>query len=118
MTATAAHVDMHVHVHHENSHAGQGPVVLDIGDVGALVVAMPETMADAEIEIRSVGASRRAHLSHVGVVGRPVRGRTMWSAVFPELHAGRYELYERIAGRPQLVVDISGGEVTEVSWPR
>ena len=113
MTATA------VHMHHENPHAGQGPVVLDIGgDVGALVVAMPETMADVEIEIRSVGASRRALLSHVGVVGRPVGGRTMWSAVFPELHQGRYELYERIAGRPQLIVDISGGEVTQVSWPR
>jgi hypothetical protein len=115
MTAAA----VHVHVHHENPHAGQGPVVLDIGaDVGALVVVMPETMADVEIEIRSVGASRRAHLSHVGVVGRPVRGRTMWSAVFPELHAGRYELYERVAGRPQLIVDISGGAVTQVSWPR
>lgn len=115
MTATA----VHVHVHHENPHAGQGPVVLDIGeDVGALVVAMPETMADVEIEIRSVGASRRAHLSHVGVVGRPVRGRTMWSAVFSELHAGRYELYERVAGRPQLIVDISAGAVTQVSWPR
>jgi hypothetical protein len=113
MTATA------VHMHHENPHAGQGPVVLDIGgDVGALVVAMPETMADVEIEIRSVGASRRALLAHVGVVGRPVVGRTMWSAVFPELHQGRYELYERIAGRPQLIVDISGGEVTQVSWPR
>ena len=63
MTATA------VHVHHENPHAGQGPVVLDIGgDVGALVVAMPEAMANVEIEIRSV--DERAHCSHVGVVGR------------------------------------------------
>jgi hypothetical protein len=115
MTVTA----VHVHVHRENPHAGQGPVVLDIGgDVGALLVAMPETMADMEIEIRSVGAGRRAHLSHVGVVGRPVRGRTMWSAVFPELPAGRYELYERVAGRPQLIVDISAGAVTQLSWPR
>jgi hypothetical protein len=107
--------------HPENPHAGQGPVVLDIGgDVGALVVAMPETMAGVEIEIRPVGASRRAvaHRSHVGVVGRPVRGRTIWSAVFPVLHAGQYELYERVAGRPQLIVDISGGAVTQVSWPR
>jgi hypothetical protein len=113
MTATA------VHMHYENPHAGQGPVVLDIGgDVGALVVAMPETMAGVEIEIRSVGASRRALLSHVGVVGRPVRGRTVWSAVFPELYEGRYELYERVDGRPQLVVDISGGEVTQASWPQ
>ena len=49
MTATVARP------HPENPHAGQGPVVLDIGgDVGALVVAMPETMAGVEIEIRSV----------------------------------------------------------------
>ena len=110
---------VHVHVHHENPHAGQGPVVLDIGeDVGALVVAMPETMADVEIEIRSVGASHRAHLSHVGVVGRPVRGRTIWSAVFPELREGRYELCERVGGQVQLIVQISGGEVTQASWPR
>jgi hypothetical protein len=107
------------HRHPENPHAGQGPVVLDIGgDVGALVVVMPDALAGVEIEIRSVGASRRAHHPHVGVVGRPVGGRTMWSAVFPELHEGRYELYERGAGRPQLIVDISGGEVTRASWPR
>src|SRR5262249_8568252 len=47
--------------HPENPHAGQGPVVLDIGlDVGALVVGMPESMADMEIEIRPVGPSDRA----------------------------------------------------------
>ena len=111
MTATAGHV------HHENPHAGQGPVVLDIGeDVGALVVAMPETMAGVEIEIRSI--DDRAHCSHVGVVGRPAGGCTVWSAVFPELHEGRYELHERVDGRPQLVVAISGGEVAHASWPQ
>ena len=107
--------------HPENSHAGQGPVVLDIGgDVGALVLAMPETMAGVEIEIRPVGPNRPvlAHRSHVGVVGRPVGGRTIWSAVFPELRDGRYELYERIGGQVRLIVDISGGEVTHASWPR
>lgn len=105
--------------HPENPQAGQGPVVLDIGgDVGAIVVAMPETMADVEIEIRPVGASCRAHHTHVGVVARSVGGRTIWSAVFPELREGRYELYERVwEGRPQLIVDVSGGEVTQVSWP-
>ena len=99
--------------HPENPHAGQGPVVLDIGgNVGALVVAMPE--------IRHVGASRRAvaHRSHVGVVGRPLGGRTIWSAVFPELREGRYELCERVGGQVQLIVQISGGEVTQASWPR
>ncbi|HVD90213.1 MAG TPA: hypothetical protein VNB91_15070 [Jatrophihabitantaceae bacterium] len=111
MTSTVAHA------HHENPHAGQGPVVLDIGgDIGALVIAMPEAMAGVEIEIRSV--DERAHCAHVGVVGRPAEGQTVWSAVFPELYEGRYELYERVDGRPQLAVDITGGEVTQASWPQ
>ena len=103
--------------HPENPHAGQGPVVLDIGgDVGALVVAMPETMAGVEIEIRSVDG--QTHCSHVAVVGRAVRDHTVWSAVFPELSEGRYELCQRLDGRSQLVVEVSGGEVTQASWPR
>jgi len=37
----------------ENPHAGQGPVLLDIGgDVGALIVTMPAAMEGVEIEIR------------------------------------------------------------------
>jgi hypothetical protein len=107
-----------VHAHHENPQAGQGPVVLDIGgDVGALVVAMPASLAGVEIEIRSVSDSRPVHVSHVAVVGRPVAAGTAWSAVFPELRKGRYELYERLDGRPQLTVEIAGGEVTQLSWP-
>jgi hypothetical protein len=36
----------------ENPHAGQGSVLLDIGgDIGALVVMMPEAMVGEEIEI-------------------------------------------------------------------
>jgi hypothetical protein len=37
--------------------------------------------------------------------------------VFPQLAAGRYELYERPAGPVRLRVDVVGGHVTEVSWP-
>jgi hypothetical protein len=41
----------------DNSHAGQGAVLLDIGgDVGALVVVMPAAMEGLEVEIRPVGA--------------------------------------------------------------
>ena len=41
----------------DNSYAGQGAVLLDIGgDVGALVVVMPESMEGIEVEIRPVGA--------------------------------------------------------------
>ena len=37
----------------ENPHAGQGPVLLDVGgDVGALLVTMPASLEGVEIEIR------------------------------------------------------------------
>jgi hypothetical protein len=40
----------------ENPFAGQGSVLLDIGgDIGALVVTMPDGMAGTEVEIRLVG---------------------------------------------------------------
>lgn len=45
----------------DNSHAGQGAVLLDIGgDVGALVVTMPASMEGVEVEIRPVGAGDTA----------------------------------------------------------
>ncbi|MEP7021807.1 MAG: hypothetical protein ABI808_14270 [Pseudonocardiales bacterium] len=45
----------------ENPHAGQGMVVLDIGgDIGALVVSAPATMAGLEIEICPSGARQGA----------------------------------------------------------
>lgn len=44
----------------ENPHAGQGPVVLDIGgDIGALIVAMPAEMQDLEVEIIPSGTDTR-----------------------------------------------------------
>jgi hypothetical protein len=55
---------------------------------------------------------------HVAVVGRPAAGRTHYSAVFGHLTEGSYELYERPHGLVRLQVTISGGQVTERSWPR
>lgn len=44
----------------ENPHAGQGMVVLDIGDdIGALVVSAPAGLDGAEIEICPAGARQR-----------------------------------------------------------
>lgn len=46
--------DALAHVREHNPHAGQGSVLLDIGDgVGALVVTMPEAMLGQEVEIES-----------------------------------------------------------------
>ena len=46
----------------ENPFAGQGSVLLDIGDeVGAVVVAMPDGMEGVEVEIRPDGVHHHGH---------------------------------------------------------
>ena len=110
----------------ENAWAGQGAVLLDIGeDVGALVVAMPAAMVGAEVEIRPLSRAaggrhhEHEHLAHVAVVARPVAGGEVPSLVFPELADGGYELFAK--GRPDdavaLRVDVVGGQVTTTDWP-
>jgi hypothetical protein len=126
----------------DNSHAGQGAVMLDIGgDIGALVVIMPEQLRGQEIEIRPVGfggdqyvhhhdhphghghshdghtPDATPHLPHVAVVPRPLGERFVDSAVFGDLREGSYELYVRPDGPVQLRADIRGGEVTQARWP-
>jgi hypothetical protein len=114
----------------ENAWAGQGAVLLDVGgEVGALVVEMPERMVGSEVEIRPLrrrqspshqhqGPGGHQHLAHVAVVRRPVAGGTVPSLVFPELTDGGYELFCK--GHPEAValrVDVVGGEVTTTDWP-
>jgi hypothetical protein len=103
----------------DNAHAGQGPVLLDIGgDVGAAVVVLPAALAGVEIEARRAGADADQHFPHVGVVARPLPdGSVAHSAVFGELPAGSYELYERPAGPVRLRLAVTGGAVTEAIWP-
>jgi len=124
----------------ENPYAGQGPVLLDIGDdVGALVVTMPAILEGVEVEINRVGDDHRhpplhqhgdhhpaehdhdhdhgRHRPHVAVVARSAAVGVIPSLVFPELTEGRYELYRRPAGPVELTVTIRGGRVTEASWP-
>ena len=100
-----------------NHSAGQGAVLLDIGDdVGALIVTMPAHLATAEIEICPLGQPHRAApREHVGVHARPgARGLT---AVFPAVPEGRYELYVKPDGPTEVVAQVRGGQVSEVAWP-
>lgn len=125
----------------ENPGAGQGSVLLDIGgEIGALVVTMPTGMVGTEVEIRPVGAGRdpshghdhghdhghghdhahdrSEHLPHVAVVNRPVGDGHVPSLVFPELGTGRYELFEKGDGEHVVLeADVTGGEVTTLTWP-
>jgi hypothetical protein len=118
----------------ENPHAGKGSsVLLDIGgDIGALVIAMPAELDGEEIELRPAGRHEHEHenghghghghghaFPHVAVVPRPSPdGEIVHSAVFFEVPEGSYELYVRPGGPVRLTVEVSGGVVTEASWPR
>ncbi len=115
----------------ENPYAGQGPVLLDVGgDVGALLVRMPASLEGVEIEIRPHQAAMHTHsqshshdhgdhphLTHVEVLPRPIPGGFIHCAVFPSLRQGHYELHERPFGPVRLQVAITGGQVTQASWP-
>jgi len=118
----------------ENPHAGQGSVLLDIGgDVGAVVLHLPAAYEGAEVAYGREGeeapathhhshdhahdhAGAHPHVPHVAVVGRPAGGRLAYTAVFPELVAGRYVL--TLPDESELTVDVAGGAVTELRWPR
>jgi len=119
----------------ENPYAGQGPVMLDIGDdVGAVVLHLPASLEGAEVEIAAGPDGTDGtngththdhehgphdhgpHRPHVAVVGRPVDDHVDYSAVFPALVSGPYLLY--VPGAPEAVhVEVQGGAVTEATWP-
>ncbi|MCU1659816.1 MAG: hypothetical protein JWO57_4472 [Pseudonocardiales bacterium] len=101
-----------------NAHAGQGPVLLDIGgDVGALVVTARPAMVGREIEIRPVDRPAPDHLAHVAVVARPTPHGLRHTAVFAELDEGDYELYDRADGALAVRVTVRGGHVCQAQWP-
>jgi hypothetical protein len=105
----------------ENPYAGQGSVLLDIGDdVGAVVVEMPAELVGVEVEIRPLEAQDHGHVHHphVAVVNRPVVGGQLPSLVFPEVREGTYGLYEKHGTVRRLIVIVAGGQVTGAEWPR
>ena len=119
----------------ENPFAGQGPVLLDIGDdIGAIVLRLPAGMHGAEIEIHEVGESHSHahphhhggkqgndhehgvhHNPHVAVVERPTPDGTQFTAVFPHVQAGTYDLREQ-HGSVSVRVEVTGGSVTQTDW--
>ncbi len=102
----------------DNSHAGQGAVVLDIGgDIGALVVSMPSHMKGIEVEIRPVGQAFTTPAPHVAVTGRPSSTGVDFTLVFPEVREGTYQLNERHHDTLALTAQVQGGTVTYANWP-
>jgi hypothetical protein len=117
------------------------------GDIGALVLLAPARLAGSEIEICPTGrrAARadeggdwwqgewRSHhhhgaaepvagpaepsWPHVAVIGRPIAGGIEFSAVFPGLREGTYDVWVRPDGPTALTVGVTGAQVTTAGWP-
>jgi len=93
-----------------------GSVVLNIGPgVGALVLHTSAALGGREIEISQNGipAARRTHSQ---VRERRTAGTVQYAAVYPELAAGEYTIWQD-ATTPEGVVSISGGTVATYHWP-
>ena len=98
---------------HGPSHPGG--VMADIGgDVGAAILYVPDTLAGLEIEIRPVG--RQWDGTHTAVRERHVNDAVVWAAFFGSLRAGSYELRVRGDGARGMTLDVTGGQVSELSW--
>jgi hypothetical protein len=95
--------------------SGPGTVVLELGaGVGALVLYAPADLDGQEIEIsRDFSGARRTHSA---VRPRHMPAGTRYAAVYPDLAAGTYTIWagER---RPAGQVVVTGGRVTNWSWP-
>jgi hypothetical protein len=106
--------------HHHTVESPLGPssvasVVVDIGgDVGALVVYVPESLAGHELEVRAVGTAWRG--AHTAVRERRVGDAPVWAACFGALAIGRYEVRVRDHATGALEVAVCGGRVTEARW--
>ena len=90
-----------------------GPVVLDIGgDIGALIVFLPESLAGTEIEI---GLSGEKPFTHTGVHPRGDGENRRQTAVYPELTTGDYQLRHPGDGSALgPVVHVEGGALAEL----
>lgn len=134
------------HVRAHNPHAGQGAVMLDIGDgVGALMIEMPASWIGREVDIEADdpevahamahaaalehghghddaghdhGHDHGHHRPHVAVLPRPVPGGgEVPSLVFPALEEGSYRLFEKGSDVVALTAVVVGGRVTTLHWP-
>jgi hypothetical protein len=89
-------------------------VVLDIGqDVGALIIYAKPELCGREIEVSPRGNDGKR--VHVDVLERRIDGRSVFTAVFPRLREGDYDIWENTRN-PAYSVTIIGGKVASVDW--
>jgi hypothetical protein len=96
--------------------SGSGSVVLELGPgVGALVLHTPRELDGREIEVSPLGGAAVGR-THSLVRPRTTGRGTQYAAVYPELAAGTYTVWED-AVTPVATVTIHGGQVTAARWP-
>lgn len=97
--------------------SSSGSVVLELGPgIGALVLHTPPELDGREIEISPLG-STATHRTHSRVRPRNTDSQTQYAAVYPQLPAGNYTIWNN-DDTPASTVTISGGQVTTARWPR
>jgi len=100
----------------ENAGVQGGSVVLDIGgDIGALIVYLPESFQGSEIDVSVADGS--APFTHTGVHPRVApNGNRRQTAVYPELTTGDYQLWHPVNSKPLgHPVHVEGGSVAELN---
>jgi hypothetical protein len=91
-----------------------GDVIVDIGgNMGALIIVTPPTLAGREIEISPAG--KGGPRSHVAVRERRGPDRSRFAAVFPALAEGDYTVWDP-DGSAAASVTITGGTVAQLEW--
>ena len=104
-------------------------------DVGAIVRRIQAGMQGAGLEIHEVGQSQTHahphhhdgehahdhghgahHHPHVAVVERPTPDGPQFTAVFPAVQAGTYDLREKHSS-VWVRVEVTGGSVVQTDWP-
>jgi hypothetical protein len=101
---------------HAAGPSGAGSVVLELGpEVGALVLYAPQELDRREIEISPPGGTA-AQRTHSRVRPRTTDGGTQYAAIYPQLAAGTYTVWNDSV-TPVATVIIHGGRVTTAWWP-
>jgi hypothetical protein len=103
-------------MHHRHTMAAStaGSVVIDVGgDVGALVLYVPESQLGREIEVSRVGSA--GHRTHAAVRERRVAAGSRYCVVYTGLVAGEYTVWSDDE-TPAGTVTVAGGRVNETDW--
>ena len=97
---------------HTHDHSLSSVPVLDIGgDIGALLVYLGASTPSGELDIQPLG--RPEARFHTGVHRRHLHGGDAYTALYPEVTQGTYEILDDSLRRLG-VVDVEGGAVTEL----